>query len=108
MGTALIRAVGVEKRAPRGPLLCIESSRIARIGLPISLIPIEADGVTSIDWIHNNPPLLGDIQQKAGINSPSSDFLDSMLIRYCRQHSLPDDWRENVHCFLKVPRQNES
>jgi len=104
MGTALIRAVGVDKRAPRGPLLTIESAQVSRLGSEISLRPIGDGKLTSIDWAHSNPPQLSSIQKRAGISSPAPSALDSMLTEYCHQQAVPDDWRENVHSLLGVPK----
>lgn len=106
MGTALIRAVGVDKRAPRGPLLTIEASRAHRLGSAISRMPIGSGNLVSIDWIHGNPPLLSDIQQNAGLSSPTSTELESMLTDYCLEQSVPDDWRQNVHSLLGVARHD--
>lgn len=106
MGTALIRAVGVDKRAPRGPLLTIESWRASRLGSSVSLISIGDGELSSIDWVHSSPPQLSGIQEKAGLSSPGPSVLDSMLTEYCRRHPVPDDWSENVHSLLAVPRRD--
>lgn len=102
MGTALIRAVGVDKRAPRGPLLTIESSRAERLGSRISRVPIEGGEIMSIDWIHGGSSLLSGIQKDGALNSPKSAEIESILIDYCRREAVPEDWRENVHMYLGI------
>lgn len=104
MGTALIRAVGVDKRAPRGPLLTIESMRASRLGSGVSLTSIGETRLESIDWVHSNPSQLNNIQAQAGTRSPTPAELDSLLTDYCSQQPVPDEWRENVHSLLAVPR----
>ena len=100
---ARIRAVGIDKTAPRGPLLTIESSRATRLGSAMPLTPIGSGELSSIDWVHANPPSLGLLQERAGISAPTQEDLESMLAAYCRQQPVPDEWRANVQSLLGVP-----
>ncbi len=105
MGTALIRAVRVDKVAPRGPLLTIELSKNPRLGPSVPLRLITGTGLSSIDWVHMNSDLLSSLQHKASLNSPSPADLEVMLADYCREHhDVPDEWRASVHELLRVPR----
>ena len=103
MGTALIRAVGVDKIAPHGPLLTIELSKNPRLGPSVPLRLIDTR-LSSIDWVHMSSDLLSSLQQKASLNSPSPADLEAMLADYCREHPVPDEWRASVHDLLRVPR----
>lgn len=103
MGTALIRAVGVDKRAPRGPLLTIESGRAPRLGSVVTSRRFGSGDLVSIDWVHSDPPQLGPLQTRAGLRSPTPTELDAMLADYCREQPVPEEWRKNVYSLLAVP-----
>lgn len=107
MGTALIRAVGVDKVAPRGPLLTIHSSKNARLGSSVPTEPIPNTELVSIDWVHMQSDLLTSLQNQASLNSPLSTELEALLDNYCREHSVPNDWRSSVHELLRVPRSRD-
>jgi hypothetical protein len=104
MGTALIRAIGVDKEAPSGPLLAIQSSKSSRLGNSVPQVPIPGTDLVSIDWVHMRSDLLDSLQQKASLNSPSPAELEASLDRYCREHCVPNQWRSNVYKLLHVPR----
>ena len=108
MGTALIRAVGVDKIAPRGPLLTIESSRAARLGGSIPLTCIDDGTLSSIDWVHMHSRTLSSLQVQAGISAPNPTDLESMLAKYCQQYRVPEDWRASVHLLLGVPEADSA
>lgn len=105
MGTALIRAAHVDKVAPRGPLLTVHSSKSSRLGASVPQLPIPGTELVSIDWVHMRSSLLDSLQRQASLNSPTADYLEASLDRYCREHNVPDDWRSNVYGFLRVPRR---
>jgi hypothetical protein len=107
MGTALTRAVGVHKVAPRGPLLAIHSSKASRLGASVSRMPIPDAELMSIDWVHMQSDLLTSLQQRARLNSPSPADLEASLDRYCQQHDLPPEWKANVREFLRVPHASQ-
>jgi len=104
LGTALIRAVGVGKVAPRGPLMAIHSSKASRLGQTIPQMPIPGGELVSIDWVHMHSELLTSIQQQAGLSAPAPEVLETALSQYSRKHAVPKDWRENIHELLHVPR----
>jgi hypothetical protein len=102
MGTALIRAVGVDKRAPRGPLLVIEASKAERLGALAPWTEVCAPELASIDWIHVQTDLLRTIQTNAKLDAPSAESLETRLRIYCREQAVPEPWRANVGKFLRV------
>lgn len=104
MGTALIRAVGIDKIAPRGPLMTIHSSKAKRLGSTVPSAPIPNSDLCAIDWVHMQSPLLASIQQCARLNAPGAAALEDTLRNYSRQHAVPKEWSENVCGLLHVPR----
>jgi hypothetical protein len=104
MGTALIRAVSVDKVGPRGPLLLIESAKSGRLGHTVPLTPIGEGRLSSIDWVHMESELLSELQKKAKLISKTSKDLEAMLCRYCMDHKVSNEWCENVFSLLNVPR----
>jgi hypothetical protein len=104
IGTALIRAVGVDKVAPRGPLMVVHSSKATRLGPTIPQAPIPNSELLSIDWVHMQSPLLSAVQQRAGLSAPTPDSLETTLRRYSQERKVPTDWRESVHDLLHIPR----
>jgi hypothetical protein len=105
MGTALIRAIQVDKVAPRGPLLIIDSLESDRLGAGIPKTPIPDTEFVSIDWVHMDSELLSRIQQTSRLNSKSPRELEDLLRSYCHEQPVPEEWRENVYHLLGVPRE---
>jgi hypothetical protein len=108
MGTALIRAVGVDKIAPRGPLLTIHSSKASRLGSSVPWQTISGTELVSIDWVHMQSDLLAWLLQTARLKAPSNESLEKILSNYCKEHSVRDDWRKNVHGLLHVPHPSDA
>jgi hypothetical protein len=105
MGTALIRAVQVDKVAPRGPFLIIDPLKSDRLGAGIPKTPIPDTEFVSVDWVHMDSELLSRIQQTSRLNSKSPKELEVLLRSYCQQQPVPEEWRENVYHLLGVPRE---
>lgn len=102
MGTALIRAVNVDKRGPRGPLLLAESSKRDRIGAAAIYRSVE-NNLISIDWVHLDSSLVREIQSRGQLTAPSPVELEQMIGRYLRdQQALSDEWRASVKDLLGV------
>jgi len=102
MGSALIAAVGVDKRAPRGPLLTVEADNVPRLGPGVATHPMAEGKLAAVDWVHLDWKQLAVIQAQAGLTAPSPDDLDQMLVRYCAEESVPEDWRASVKDLLGV------
>ena len=100
MGTALIRAVGVDKVAPRGPLLTAHASKVPRLGAAVPWIQIDDTNLISIDWIHMRTEQLTLLQRDAGLDAPSADYLEQFLKNYCTAHAVPAEWRTSVQRLL--------
>ena len=104
MGTALIRSVKVAEASPSGPLLTIESSKADRIAASIPIQPVEGTGLSAIDWVHMDTPLLANIQRQARLIAPGAAKLEGMLARYCSEHQLKPEWVASVRKYLGVGR----
>ena len=105
MGTALIRSVLVDKIAPRGPLLTMDSSKRERLGPSIPCLA--QPELISVDWVHMESANLEAVQQRASLSSPSPIDLEMLLQRYCAEQAVSDDWVENVYGLLGVPRPSD-
>jgi hypothetical protein len=104
MGTALIDAVGVEKRSPSGALLTTSSDNQSR--MPSSCVMTELHGarVISIDWVHSDLPLVTALQKYAGLGKPSATAIERAFNLYCDNQQPPEHWVESTARFLGFAR----
>jgi hypothetical protein len=100
MGTALIRAVALGKRAPKGPLLIVESSKMRRLGATTPCTTIPNSDLISIDWVHMESALVTDLKTKTSLSAPSAAALENMLKGYCTINEAPEEWRKGVSDYL--------
>ena len=101
MGTALIRAVRLDKKGPKGPLVLIEATKAQRLGgIPHQ---VTSDGEYAvIDWVHSEPSSLAEVQKVANIRTPSEFHLEESIKQYVAKNDLPPAWKESVREFLMV------
>lgn len=102
MGTALIRAVGIDKIAPRGPLVAIHSAKAGRLGASVPHRAVPGRDLASIDWVHMESEALAQLQHDASIAAPSPAELETLLRTYCDEHPVPPEWRQSVNDLLGV------
>lgn len=102
MGTALIRAVGVDKRGPKGPLLLAESAIRDRIGAGTPYRIVENCNLISIDWVHLDSTPLREIRSRARISAPNSAEIEQTIERYLQEQRVPDEWRTSARGVLGV------
>jgi hypothetical protein len=105
MGTALTRAVYVDKKAKPGPLLLADPSKKERLGsaVPYRKIPrrdCQEKHLLSIDWVHMNSELLCEVQARAQLQCLAAADLQRRLKEHCEHGGVPDDWRKSVYEFL--------
>ncbi len=91
MGSALIAAVGVDKKAPRGPLLTMEADNVRRLGSGVATHSIANGKLAAIDWVHLESASLAKIQTKAHLATPDQDGLEAALTRYCGEEPVPEE-----------------
>ena len=91
MGTALINAVGLDKRSPSGSLLTIDSSNSSRISDCFQKRDIE-NGLTSINWLKGDQSLVSEISSAAHLSQPSETKRESMLKNYIMNNKLKPGW----------------
>lgn len=103
MGTALTQALALDRVAPQGPLLFIRQPMVPRLGDAVPVVPINALGLASIDWVHMRTPLLATLRRKASLEWQEAGVLERQLDDYCRTQAVPDDWTRNVHGLLHIP-----
>jgi hypothetical protein len=107
MGTALINSIKVAKDSPRGPLLTLEASFLARIPsiFPTKSLKGKKYDLLSVDWVHAESALLKDLKQKAGLAPASIASLEAVLMNYCKEHDheLPARWKANCRRLLRLP-----
>jgi len=102
MGTALINAVGIDKRSPKGPLLTMPSGYKGRLSHSFITKDIPDSELTSIDWIHTVLDGLSEISKKALIKYPSPENLEKLVGNYINKHKLPSEWKDSCSLFLGV------
>ena len=102
MGTGLIRAVGVDKVGPRGPLLLLDPKFRAR--LPDEICAHATGGSLSplaIDWVHTQLPMITEIQSQIGLEIISSAAIEAKLIAYQREFRL-SKWPDSLKRYLNI------
>jgi len=103
MGTALIRAVGVAKRSPPGPLLLLDRRFETR--LPPEFLAKKTnerpDAALSVDWIHRDVPLAEEIWSQLDLSTVSNNKIEEDLISYCKQYD-PRGWTPSLQQFLAL------
>jgi len=102
MGTALINAVGVDKRAPRGPIFSAPSEYSSRLPEHIITKDIEGSQNIAIDWVNTESSLLTEIKEGALLEFPSKDNLHTLLETYIGKHTLPQDWVQSCKTYLGI------
>jgi len=102
MGTALIRAYGLNRKAPRGSLLAIKRSDQPRIPACFLVQPHHESDTVLVDWIHSESALVSRLQAGAGLRAPEARQLERDVLGYCNNHHPPTAWRENTIKFLSV------
>jgi len=91
MGTALINAVGVDKRSPSGSLLTIDSNNTNRISSEFRLNEIE-NGLHSINWLKGEFELVKEITEESGLLIQSEADRIASLKQYISKYKLKPDW----------------
>jgi len=91
MGTALINAIGLDKRSPSGSLLTIDAANENRLSKNFACREIE-NGLVSINWLKGNQSLVSEICDDAGLSNPSESERESMLKKYINSNTLKPNW----------------
>ncbi len=102
MGTALINAVGIDKRSSKGPLLTIPSEYKSRLSLPFITNDIPNSPLSSIDWIHAELDSLSEITKKAFLKCPPPENLEKLVRNYINKYKLPSEWKESCSLYMGV------
>jgi len=96
LGEGLLKAVGLGKKDPRGPLFLVDSEIKNRLPVDIST-KAAGSGVVLLDWLKGEPDGLRELQEKAGLNIESEADRVSKLSRYLESNeSLKDNWRTSA------------
>ena len=97
MGTALINAVGLDKRSPSGSLLTIDSNDKYRISSDFFIQDI-GNGLQSINWLKGDQNLVSEISIATKLlNPPEQDRID-LLSEYIKKNDLKPNWVKTP-CF---------
>lgn len=100
MGTALIRAFGVAKNCPSGPLLAVGAADRERLPVGLRLHEVPERDLIVIDWVHSENDLATSIAKEAGLGSPKPEDLSAILTAYCKEQDITKQWAGNVRKFL--------
>ena len=102
MGTSLINAVGIDKIAPKGPMLTLPISFRKRLSSNIISKAIVDTPIMAIDWIHTEGDHLTKIKTKANLEFPSPKNLEICLGNYMSKHKLPSEWKNSCYKYLDI------
>lgn len=102
MGAALINAVGIDKRSPKGPLLCMAASYKERLSDCIIHFDIPGTELIAIDWVHTDFDELTNIMEKAILKYPNPEELEILVKIYLSKHKLPEEWVSSCSKYLCV------
>jgi len=97
MGTALINAVGLDKRSPSGSLLTIDSNDKHRISPEFKDREIE-NGLHSINWLKGDQALVAEIADESKLRNPNEQERIAILSNYIKQNKLKPSWVRTT-CF---------
>jgi len=114
MGTALINAFGIAKRAPSGSLLVLVAQNQRRLPVECIVQQVNGQDIVSVDWVHSEVPLVGRLQQQAGLRSPTADQVGEAFFRYSAEQRPPQRWVDGTAALLDFatdcerPLENEN
>lgn len=92
MGTALIDAVGIQKRAPSGALFAISADNCSRIPAGCLLKVNEESRIATIDWVGCRLDEVAKIQNVAGLRAPTSEHIRTRFAEYVSKLPPPEKW----------------
>jgi len=104
MGTALIRAVQIAKRSPKGSLLLLHESLSARVPGNARLVGTPNPEIISVDWVHTDLELVKKIQSKAELQSPEEAKIEALVHSYYKSADVPVEWYESTVGLLSLKR----
>ncbi|HSC48218.1 MAG TPA: hypothetical protein VLG68_09035 [Gammaproteobacteria bacterium] len=99
LGQGLLRAVGLSKRKPKGPLFLVDSALKDRLQDDINTNDLE-DGTVAVNWLLGEPKGLREIQEKAGLKRESQGARVARVAKYLTQRTLKNEWKQNVFSYL--------
>ncbi len=102
MGSALIRAISIEKKCPSGPLLAVAAENRKRIPDGIIVHEASTQDIIIIDWIHTENELAQNIADKAHLNWPDTPSVSSQLKDYSQKQPVKEEWKTSVRDFLEI------
>lgn len=102
MGTALIRAISVEKKCPSGPLLAVGSENRHRLPDGLIIHDVPSEDVLIVDWLHSKNELAEDIASKSQLKQPDNLTISNQLIDYCQKQPVKEEWKRSVQNFLGI------
>lgn len=102
MGTALIRAVGVDKDSPSGSLLLVRQSLQEYLPENLQITKIANCDLFSIDWIHTESDHIDLIKNEAGLKSTNTAELEQRIKTYMQSYELKSKWMDNTQKYLSL------
>jgi len=106
MGTALINANKLDSsNKVKGALLTIRTDEAARVSPSFPRRPSKLDaGLSMIDWVHAESPLIEEIVAKAGIGTWNSAATELAVQDYIEGPTAPpSDWVAGTSEFASLP-----
>lgn len=102
MGTALINAFKLSRKAPSGSLLVTNESYSNRLTKEINTTTIPEQNLISIDWIHSGFSIIEKIQSQTNLGRTEVSKLESDMRQYIDENSLRLEWKSNTQVLLNI------
>lgn len=105
MGSALINAVNIDKKGPRGPLILIDSSldsKIQKSPFAYTICNNETDwNGFAVDWVHFTSTYLDYIKDTAKLTLPRRSDISGLITDYLNKHTLSEKpWAKEINGLL--------
>ena len=106
MGTAFIRAYGLNDDTPSGPFVVVSAEHERRIPSEFEFRSTQGKrekGLLSIDWLRAESPAVARMQDAASLGAPKVGELIQAIKGYCAQYpDVGDKWLGNLRNLLSV------
>ena len=100
MGSALVRAASMQKKAPPGPLMVVSIKNRDRVGTDLSLTKATGE-VAAVNWLLGDFPGLIELQTATGFAHHTEAERESQLRNYIGANKcLSGDWKTNARKYL--------
>jgi hypothetical protein len=106
-GTAHIDAYKVHEKSPSGSLLTMDSFNREHLPKECIIKEVSCGTLISIDWVHSQLNLVSEIQNRAGLKSPTVEQIERVLLNYkSSKNPPPNHWIDSTLELLNLQYNN--